>query len=352
MHTGVKLSFVVASALLAITLATTPAAAGSLMPDPLLATITEARLNVSAALAYEPIAGLDLDALESEISERCTVALHQTEIEVEDTAEAHLHVFVTHAWEGEKRDKVALLTTVELYVPGEPAGSAADGLQPRRRSLRVWHDDYLELVATADAHDAILESVDSSLERLDWSLRTARSSIDAPLEEGGHAGNLTTRPAGSEHAGAREQSSDQFDLRLHADWSLVGRGEATEVEYHLVNGSDAAVCFSDGEDMFRGGRKMWSAPTHVQAHCDAAGGTVRPGETGIWRAQWQGLPCLAQVPAGFAESFPELVCGSTVPIRVAIRIFSSAGGQARGASVPIVSEPVLVRLTARSEAGH
>lgn len=129
-------------------LAATPAAPGTLMPDALLATLTEVRLNVSPALAYEPIAGLDLNELRSEISARCRAALNGAGLEIEDSAEAYLLVVVRHAWEDERREKVALLTTAELFVLGEPVGGAPSELPPRPRSLLVWQDDYLELIAT------------------------------------------------------------------------------------------------------------------------------------------------------------------------------------------------------------
>lgn len=159
--------------------AAAPAYAGTVMPDPLLATIGEVDLYVSAALAFEPIPGLDIDALETEIRDRCRAALEQTRLEVVDSSKAQLLVVVNHAWDEEKRDKVALLTFVELHIPGVELhipgelGVASSSDPSVRRVIVVWRDRNLELVPTADAHEAILNSLASSLERFNWARRTA-----------------------------------------------------------------------------------------------------------------------------------------------------------------------------------
>ncbi|MGH2608870.1 MAG: hypothetical protein ACRDHF_07230, partial [Tepidiformaceae bacterium] len=106
-------------------------------------------------------------------------ALEQTRLEVVDSSKAQLLVVVNHAWDEEKRDKVALLTFVELHIPGVELhipgelGVASSSDPSVRRVIVVWRDRNLELVPTADAHEAILNSLASSLERFNWARRTA-----------------------------------------------------------------------------------------------------------------------------------------------------------------------------------
>jgi hypothetical protein len=159
-----------------------PALAGSLSPDPLLSIIRTIRLTVSTGdLGYDPIPDLDLHSLRDGMRKRCEEALRSAQLDISSSADAFLSVTIDHAWAGDQRHMVALLTTLTLGFPAAPAATIDEAAEGRKRTLTVWRDQRLELVRARDAHVAILRSLELALEDL-VAERLSHSSADADVD--------------------------------------------------------------------------------------------------------------------------------------------------------------------------
>lgn len=174
-----KLSLRTRSSVLALVLlVSAPLDGGSLKPYPLLGAITMARLAISGPTGFEPIPGLDRTGLEQEMRTRCVEAMRLAGIELGEPDEASILVAVRHTWHDQKRELVALLITLEVHVPAQPADPARRDLMSGRPTLRLWSVEYLELGPSTEAREIILEALDAGLQRLLDDRESALSEVN------------------------------------------------------------------------------------------------------------------------------------------------------------------------------
>jgi len=141
--------------------------ASSPLPYPLLGKIHRIHLSVpSSDLGWEPIPGLDRRDLEEEITEKTRAAVDRTGLEISEPPEAYLLITVTHAWNGSKRDSVALLVTVSLEILAQPTDASYREAVPGRPTLPIWESQHLVLAPPSGARKSILRELDSALDYL------------------------------------------------------------------------------------------------------------------------------------------------------------------------------------------
>lgn len=154
---------------------TSPAAASSVAPDPILGELATVRLSVSSGdLGYEPIPGLDYISLESELEAECKKALAETNIAVAENAVSLVLVSIDHAWNGSDRSVVALSIQLQVRLDAPPVKSFGE-VEPRKRSLAIWDNTYLRLAPADRAHQVLLEELNLLLERLADNINGARA---------------------------------------------------------------------------------------------------------------------------------------------------------------------------------
>lgn len=139
--------------------------------------------------------------------------------------------------------------------------------------------------------------------------------------------------------------SSDFQLELEADWSFIGAGERAPVRYTLTNRGGSTVCVG-GFERLSVGRFDLGARVLNDALCETPVKVVAPGSSISWIEQWTGYKCLAEPAPGFAESFPELICGSKAPVRVDLALSRFEKGSPQWGGTTVTSRPVEVTITA------
>jgi hypothetical protein len=113
-----------------------------------------------------------------------------------------------------------------------------------------------------------------------------------------------------------------------------------------LNHGPVAVC-TGRKSVFLADRKV---ATRIidDSLCFSLDNVVPPGEARTWSEAWSVAGCLREMPEGFAEAFKELMCGTSVPLRVETEVFRVVDGVQYFGGSPLVSNSIVVTRKPRA----